>query len=293
MRAAFLAAACAGPRAGRLPFTWGKKVATSQSSYVFADTGARSELERLETLESVFDPDSRRLLGSTGLGPGWRCLEVGAGAGSIATWLAGEVGPSGEVVAVDTNSRFLRDKVRPGLRVLEGDIRTVSLEPGTFDLVHARFLLIHVAQWQAALQAMLRAVGPGGFLVLEEPDFSASRATAGRDELRVAFERVHRAIESMFRRRGLDFAFGQRIPGLLAEGGLAAVRVENAAPVCQGGSPMARMMGLSTRQLRDKYLATGQAQERDLELYDAFTLDPGAWGVFHGTIRGVGQKPVP
>ena len=53
---------------------------------------------------------------------------------------------------------------------------------------------------------------------------------------------------------------------------------------------MARMMGLSTRQLRDKYLATGQANERDLELYDTFALDPGCWAVYHGTIRGMGRK---
>jgi len=263
----------------------------SQASYVFADTVARSELERLEVLQSVFDPDSRRLVGSTGLAPGWRCLEVGAGAGSIATWMAGEVGPSGEVVAVDTNTRFLRTSARPGLRVLEGDIRTVALEPGGFDLVHARFVLIHVAKWPAVLTAMLRALRPGGFLVLEEPDFSVARPTGGKDELRLAFERVHRAIESMFRRYGLDFAFGQRIPGLLAEGGLGSMRVESAAPVFQGGSAMARMMGLSARQLRDRYLATGQAQERDIDLYEAFSLDPTAWAIFQGTVRGLGQKP--
>src|SRR5207302_1313015 len=62
---------------------------------------------RLELLEQCWDPRSQEALSRAGVQPGWRCLEVGGGAGSIASWLCDAVGPDGTVVAVDLDTRFL------------------------------------------------------------------------------------------------------------------------------------------------------------------------------------------
>ena len=62
-----------------------------------------AELERLRLLEAVFDLGTRACLRATGLHEGWRCLEVGAGAGHVATWFCEAAGPSGRVLAVDLN----------------------------------------------------------------------------------------------------------------------------------------------------------------------------------------------
>src|SRR5262249_39739429 len=147
------------------------------------------------------------------------------------------------------------------------DIRTAAIDPESFDLVHARFVLIHVPDWTDALAAMTRGLKPGGWLVLEEPDFSRSRALAGPPELRGGFENVHRAIEVMFRERGMDFAFGARLPALLREHGFEEISIDDDAPIVPGGSPQARMMAMSTCQLRDKYVATGLATDGDVERY--------------------------
>src|SRR5262249_7376766 len=120
---------------------------------------------------------------------------------------------------------------------------------------HARFVFIHVADLRAALSAALRLLKPGGHLVFEEPDFSASRALAGKAPLRGSFERVHLAIEAMFTARKMDYAFGLRLPAVLEEHGLDIVSLENDAAIAQGGAPLAKMMGMATRQLREKYLA--------------------------------------
>src|SRR5438093_13389111 len=79
-----------------------------------------------------------------------------------------------------------------------------SLQPEMFDVVHARFVLIHVPDWLTALTAMIKALKRGGWVVLEEPDFSSARSFAGRGELRRAFENVNRSIEAMFSQRGMD-----------------------------------------------------------------------------------------
>jgi SAM-dependent methyltransferase len=150
---------------------------------------------------------------------------------------------SGHVLAVDLNTRFLSGLAGANLEVREADIREPEIEPDSFDLAHARFVLIHVPDWKGALAAMIRCLKPGGWLVLEEPDFSSSRSLAGPAELRRAFDNVHRAIEAMFRQRGLDHAFGARLPALLLDGGLEAIAIENDASIVPGGSPLARMMG--------------------------------------------------
>jgi ubiquinone/menaquinone biosynthesis C-methylase UbiE len=71
----------------------------AQSEYVFQRVEDQRELDRLRMIEQVFDPASRRRLLGTVLQPGWRCLEVGLGAGSIMTWMSEVVGPTGQVVA--------------------------------------------------------------------------------------------------------------------------------------------------------------------------------------------------
>ncbi len=71
------------------------------------DNGWRDARRRLQMLEAVYDPLTLRHLEMVGVGPGWRCLEVGAGAGSITRALAERVGPQGRVAAVDLDPRFL------------------------------------------------------------------------------------------------------------------------------------------------------------------------------------------
>jgi hypothetical protein len=108
--------------------------------------------------------------------------------------------------------------------------------------------------------------------------------------MRGAFENVHRAIEAMFRDREMDFAFGARLPALLQERGFEEISIDNDAPIVPGGSPQARMMAMSTHQLRDKYVATGLATEGDVERYGTFAADPTCWATYHTTIRAAGRK---
>jgi ubiquinone/menaquinone biosynthesis C-methylase UbiE len=63
-------------------------------------------------VERAYDPGTFESLGRVGIKPSWRCLELGAGAGSVARWLAAWV-PDGSVVATDIDTLFL-DGVETG-----------------------------------------------------------------------------------------------------------------------------------------------------------------------------------
>ena len=52
----------------------------------------RETADRFAGLDAVFDPVTRARLTRLGVAPGARCLEVGAGSGSIARWMADQVG---------------------------------------------------------------------------------------------------------------------------------------------------------------------------------------------------------
>src|SRR5262244_4089208 len=100
-----------------------------EHQYVLSQAADVPERERLALLEHNLDPLSQRRLAALGIQPGWRCLEVGAGHGSIARWLAAQVGPQGRVVATDLNPRFLTDLTLPNVEIRRHDIRTDPLEP--------------------------------------------------------------------------------------------------------------------------------------------------------------------
>jgi SAM-dependent methyltransferase len=115
------------------------------SGYLHANAAFDDELGRLRLLEARYDARTFARLSMFGPLAGTRCLEVGAGAGSVARWLAAQVGSSGQVVATDTNPRFLAGAHRTGVEVRRHDILTDPLEPGHYDLVHCRALLLHLA----------------------------------------------------------------------------------------------------------------------------------------------------
>ena len=254
------------------------------SQYVFTDSQYIKELERLQAIEQVFDPASRRRIQATGITETWRCLEVGAGAGSIVQWMAGVVGEKGRVVAVDLDTRFIANIQLPNVEVLETDIRDLPLENHSFDLVHARYVLIHIPEFQVALSRMLNLLKPGGWLIIEEPDFSAARAIVGEETGCQSMNRVNRAILQMFANRNMDYALGVKLPATLQKLGLQQLSVENDAPLSNGGSGIATVMKLSTVQLAEKYIATGEATQADIEQYCLFSEDQNAWAIYYATI---------
>jgi ubiquinone/menaquinone biosynthesis C-methylase UbiE len=262
----------------------------AQSEYVFQRVEYQRELERLRMIEQVFDPASRRRLLGTGLQAGWRCLEVGPGAGSIMTWMGVVAGPTGQVVAVDLDPKFLDESRQSKTEIIRADIRTALFLEQSFDLIHARYVLIHLPDYEVALTKMLDSLKPGGWLVLEEPDFSASRGITGDEQELESLRKVNQAIKQMYATRGLDYELGLKLPALMQRRGLQHLTVENDAPLCAGGSGIATVMKLSTEQLWEKYLATGVVGPSELERYCRFADDPNSWAVYYATIAVSGRK---
>jgi SAM-dependent methyltransferase len=140
------------------------------SDYAFPHS-AEDESRRLELLEQRLDPLTQRRIQRLGVGNGARCLEIGGGRGSITRWLSDVVGPTGRVIATDLQMGFLGEIDAPNVEIMRHDIRIDTFPPSAFDLVHTRDVLMHISPSVDLLQRIVTWLAPGGWLVLEEPDF--------------------------------------------------------------------------------------------------------------------------
>jgi SAM-dependent methyltransferase len=252
--------------------------------YVFDHTNDQKELSRLRAIESVFDPPTKNRLNSTGLGKGWQCLELGPGAGSIMNWLGERVGTEGQVTAVEINPRFLREGSAPNISILEGDIRNVDFREEQFNLIHGRYVLFHIVDYQSVLKKLLGLLKPGGWLVLEEPDFSVAHPLCGEKEACLSVKRINRAIHHLFTGLNLDPGMGRKLLAGLQSIGVKDFRVDNDVPIARGGSGIAKMMRMSAEQLREKYISTKEASAEDVERYCKFAEDRNTWAIYYSTI---------
>jgi SAM-dependent methyltransferase len=253
--------------------------------YLLANQRAEAA-QRFAALAQLFDASTFRHLIGVGLGPGWRVWEVGAGGPSVPTWLAGQVGTEGGVLATDIDTRWL-DGVQ-GVEVVRHDVGTDPAPDGPFDLIHARLLLSHVPDRDTALRRMAEALRPGGWLVVEDADpglqplvclESAGPAQELANRLKSGFRRLLTA-------RGVDLAFGRTLPRRLRELGLVDVAADAYFPITGPACDELERAGVEhiRGQLVDHGFATTEEIDRHLASVATGSLDlatspmVSAWG---------------
>jgi SAM-dependent methyltransferase len=262
----------------------------TDNRYFAKDSPDAFERERLALLTRIADPITTRRLTELGVGPGWRCLDVAAGDGSVARWLAARVGPRGRVVATDLNPRFLDGHGLANLEVRRHNVLDDGLEEAHYDLVHCRALLMHLSDPVRALRRLVSAVRPGGCLLVEEADGSSSFGAADAGHARAAgFDRCTRTLWAALKAGGtMDLDFGRRLPALFEGLGVRDVGHEGVTLMGRGGDPQARFVQMTDELLRERFVAAGVVTEADFDdlhrAYDdrtfwfvGFTLF-GAWG---------------
>ena len=245
---------------------------------------------RLAGLESALDPGTREHLVRLGAGPGARCLEIGAGGGSVAFWLAERVAPSGVVVATDLDTDFLESEARGSARleVLRHDI-TAEDPPTGFDLVHARYLVEWLPDKRGALRRMASALRPGGALLIEEPDFVTIYGSGDSLAVRHVFVVAMRYLESTC---PIDCQYGRHAMGDLAAVGLEDVQAEGRCPIVRGGTPLARdFLRLTVEKLREPVLDAGDVTTQEFEQAMADLQDPAVTIVAPMTVAAWGRRP--
>lgn len=248
------------------------------------DTASPAEHDRLLLLQKLFDSGSEKLLDRAGIQPGWQCLEVGAGAGSVARILANRAGAT-NVTATDLKTELLAPLAESGVRVLRHDVTTDDA-PGEFNLIHTRMVLEHVAQRDLALRRMASWLKPGGVLLVESatpmPEMS-SDPTVGK---------VLAAMSDQFRRSvGTDTTWSRTLPLPLERAGLVDCTAEGHLIPARGGSSFAHWMIETHRLVHQAAVSSGTLTEAELAHTYAAYANPTFVDYTWLTIRALGYRP--
>lgn len=257
-------------------------------TYAFCNDDVES-VDRHDYLSAILDGFTFARLSSVGDLAGRRCLEVGAGGGSVARWLADRVGPGGEVLATDINTSRLPQN--PGYAVLAHDLTTDPVPAGAWDLIHARLVLLHVPGRREILGRLAAALAPGGALVIEEWDGSVGSAVlaAPADADAELLASVMSRIGQILRAHGADQTWARQLHRAMLEESLINVDTEVHARAWQGGTPGALLPTVTIAQLRDELEDTFDAEE--LARVDQLLHDPRL--VLRGilTYSTIGRRP--
>jgi len=240
--------------------------------YAYAHGWADERL-RLAGLETALDPGTRSHMTRLGVGPGSRCLEIGAGGGSVAFWLSEQIAPTGTVIATDLETDFLESEAsgRPCLEVLRHDLMADALPTG-FDLVHARWVVEWMPDKRLALERMAAALRPGGVVLIEEPDFVTIYQGGESAALRSVFIAAMRYLEETTR---VDCEYGRRALRDLTALGLLNVEAEGRCPIVRGGDPLAaHFLRLTLEKLRQQVLSAGHVTKESFDEAVAALEDP-------------------
>jgi SAM-dependent methyltransferase len=217
-----------------------------------------TELRRLRLRERLMDPHTRRILLERGLGPGWRCLELGAGTGSIARWLARRC-TDGRVVATDLDTRHLEALGVPSLEVLRHDAVADDFPEGSFDLVHARSLLANVPERDTVLAKIVRWLAPGGWAGLEEPAMIVHDSSPYP-----AFRRLFDAYErALALSHGCDVRWPRWLPLLLHEAGLVEIGMQPTLQLVGDGGIAEQVWRTALEQAREQMISNELISEDD------------------------------
>jgi SAM-dependent methyltransferase len=245
--------------------------------------------ERFQALAALFDGTTKRYARQIGLAEGWHFWEVGAGGPSLPEWFAGQVGMAGRVLATDIDTSWLTSAA-PAYEVLQHD---VSSPPplGAFDLVHARLVLVHVRSRERAIESMIAALRPGGWLFLEEadPELQPLACPDVRGPAEALANQLKDGFRSLMVERGVDLAFGRTLPERLLAAGLEDVHASGYFPL--GGRICDRLERATVEQVRGPLVERGLATEDEIERHLANVETGGLTLATSPMISAVGRKP--
>ncbi|MGD9925269.1 MAG: trans-aconitate 2-methyltransferase [Pseudorhodoplanes sp.] len=248
----------------------------------------KGEPDRLRLMSNLLDPSSRFHLLKTGVTTGWRCLEIGAGNGSLSQWLAQRVGPTGHVVASDIRTDLMDGIAGGNLEVRKLDVVHDEPPGAPFDLVAIRALLHHLPDRRAVVTRMVRWLKPGGWLFVQEPDFYPTWTVDPPSQKRfweqfIAWAAIHQ----------IDYYVGRKIPAWLQEERLTDIGSEGHAILYNGGSGFAQWWDCGIREVADKLQSEGGVSRAVLDEFLSLCRNPSYWTTtiaFTATIARSGAR---
>jgi ubiquinone/menaquinone biosynthesis C-methylase UbiE len=272
---------------------------TQENEYINAHLEKETDQERLSGLELTWDSTTIRHMEMLGVSEGWKCLNVGAGFGSITRWLANQVGSQGKVVATDIRTE-LHHEMRENVEIRQHNILTDELENDYYDLVHCRALLEHLGEPEKALTNMVKALKPGGWILIEELDsLIYPSPDSNNPDSDLYYSWYNKGIP-IFKRLGyMKVGFGRNVRLLVENLGFQEVNSEGIMTIGRGGEPIAKFQAMSYKsnwefirnELIEEEKQLGEEIEKDFDKIISLFENPSFYFVGIPLFCAWGRKP--
>ena len=224
-----------------------------------------AERARLLAQCAMHRTEAELLLDRVGLRPGDRALDLGCGPLGVLDLLAERVGPTGRVVGIDREKRYLaiaRQELDArgldGVELVAADATGTDLAPASFDLVHERLVLNNVPQPAAVVDEMVRLTRPGGHVAVQDVDWLTWTCLPEHADWNLLREKAAAVWSG-------DVHLGRRLPALLRGAGLVDVEMVPHLRVFRPGEPYHRLLVRFIALHRDRILDGGSATAAELD----------------------------
>jgi ubiquinone/menaquinone biosynthesis C-methylase UbiE len=265
---------------------------------VYALGRDQGESARLQRQSEELRSASSALLDRVRLRPGDSAIDLGCGPRGILDLLAERVGPGGHVTGLDADPvhvamarQFAAERGLRNVAVVAADARRAGLPPESFDVVHARTLLVTVPDPAEVLAEMVRLTRPGGWVAGLEPDAECSFCYPAHP----AYTRITELFRAGFTRNGADPRIGRRMAELYRQAGLRDIGVEAVARVCRAGDSRRTVIPDLVRSIHPVIVSLGLADQQELDELDravrAHLDDPDTLVMAHLSVLAWGSKP--
>jgi SAM-dependent methyltransferase len=234
-----------------------------------------------------------------GLGSGSRAIDLGCGPQGVLDLLSERVGSTGHVIGIERNRdsvaiarRFVVDRGLKNVDVVQGEATLTGLPTASFDLIHARLVLVNVPCVDAIVREMVRLARPGGVVASYEADYLSHFC----DPPLQAWERLFEIFKGYSSANGIDLFVGRRTHRLFREAGLVDVEVNPVIHVYPHGHSRRVvfwdfLQNVRDRVLKQKLITESEFDELTAELKQHLDR-PDTLVVSHLFFQVWGRKPI-
>lgn len=192
--------------------------------------------DRLTLIQDIYGATSKQWILDSGLKPGAHLLELGCGVGSMTSWLANCVTPSGRITAIDSSADQIHEAQKrcaqhQNIQFTVASALDTGLPVQSFDMIYFRLLLMHVPESMDLLLHAKSLLKPGGLLVCEEAAIDSTFTDPKVPEQLI----LHEIANKMSQERGCDYNIARRLGSLLMEAGYSDVKASAYVPIYREG----------------------------------------------------------
>jgi SAM-dependent methyltransferase len=217
-----------------------------------------NEEERLRRQPQELALDSKRLLDQLDIRPGNQAIDIGCGPQGILDLLSERVGPKGKVMGLERNEstarlarKFVAERQLRNVEVLEADAKSTRLPRASFDVVHARLVLVNVPEPQHVVEEMIALARPGGVVASHEADWGAFLCNPPSP----AWDRLLEVFLAFSCNNGIDLFVGRKTHQMFRAGGLTDIQVNPVIHVYPPGNNRRNILCDFLENVKDRILA--------------------------------------